>query len=80
MRFSYPRFHLMKPIDYEKALLGTVTQLIEVMGCQANFREGVDIQYVSKQLGMSGIHTSLPTVSQISIVMQKQSLNYSYHI
>ena len=70
----------MKPIDYEKALLGNVMHFIGVMACWANFRNGVDLQYVGKQFGTHGIHTFLPTVSQISSVVKKQSLNFSYHI
>jgi len=80
MRCSYPRFQLMKPFDCEKALLGNVMHFIEVMDCWANFRSGVDLQYVGKRLGTSGIYTCLPTVSQISSAVQKQSLNFSYHI
>jgi len=71
MIFSYPRFQLMKPVDYEKAILGNVMHFIEVMDCWANFRNGVDLQYVGKQLGTSGIYTFLPTVSQISSVVKK---------
>ena len=55
MRFSYPRFQLMKPVDYEKALFGNVMHFIEVLGCWANFRNGVDLQYVSKQLGTASV-------------------------
>lgn len=70
----------MKPVDYEKALLGNVMHFVGVMGCWANFRNGVDLHYVGKQLGTSGIHTFLPTVNQISSVVNKQSLNFSYLI
>jgi hypothetical protein len=70
----------MKLFDYEKALLGNVLHFIEAMDCWTNFRSGVDLQYVSKQLGTSDIYTCLPTVIQIRSVVQKQSLNFSYHI
>jgi hypothetical protein len=56
----------MQPIDFEKALLGNVMHFTEVMGSWANFRNGEDLQYFGKQLGTSGIHTFLPTVSQVT--------------
>ena len=71
----------MKPVGYEEAVLGNVMHFTEVMGCWANFRNGVDLQYFGKQLGTSGIQTFLPTVSQISsVVKKKKKTNFSYHI
>jgi len=63
----------MEPFDYEDALLGNVMHFVEVMGCWANFRNGVDLQYFGKQLVQLAFrHSCLQSVK--SVVLWKKTV------